>query len=360
MKMMERIKYYFQQELRLNTLLKIFVILLCVFILQASSGIYQHFFSMIYNIIYPFFIAFVIAYITHPLFSFMESKRIPKGVSILLFWVVLLASLGLILVVLIPMLYVKAIELTSSLTISIQWISNQLEEIMRDTALARSISDYLIKFLNNIENWLPNLSTLVPKIISTMINGLTSILVVFIITIYMMIDYENIHDGILKVAEMLSNRLPIYIKTMDEVVGVYFRSLLLLMAIKFVEYAFLYFVIGHKDWMIIAILTSLGLVVPFVGATIANGIGIVTSLTMPLPNIILLVVGIILLSNVDAYVLAPMIHSKRSLIQPLWTLFSVFAGSVIAGPIGIFFAVPVFLAIRSVIQTYQQRHSHTA
>ncbi|MDD6468112.1 MAG: AI-2E family transporter [Erysipelotrichaceae bacterium] len=360
MKLMDRIKYYFQQQLRLNTLLKIFVILLCVFIIQVSSGIYQHFFSLLKSIFYPFFIAFVIAYITHPLFSFMESRKIPKGLSILLFWIVLIVAMILILVVLIPMLYVKAIELMSSLTISIHWISQQLELIIEDSTFASTISNYLINFLNNIENWLPNLSTLVPRVISMVINGLTSILIVFIITIYMMIDYEKIHDGILKIAEALSDHLPVYIRTIDEVVGVYFRSLLILMIIKFIEYSFLYFLVGHKDWMIIAILTALGLIVPFVGATIASVIGIVTAFTLPFPNFLCLIVGIVILSNIDAYVLAPMVHSKRSLIQPLWTLFSVFAGSILAGGIGIFFAVPVFLAIRSVIQTYQQRHSHTA
>ena len=355
MSLIERIKTFFEDR-SLSFLLKVFIIALTILVVQNSMEVYTSIYSVAMGILTPFFIAFVIAYITHPLFTFMQSKKIPKGVAIFLFWVVFILLFCLLLIVLIPMIYDKCLELISSLNNSIVWATERFNEFEADSPITEMLVTNVLGMLSQVQGvLLPDLTKLLPTLANQVISGLTSILLIFIISVYMMIDYESIKNGIMRVSSFVYKTLPTYIQSVDEVVGVYFRSVLILMLVKFLEYSLLYYVVGHKDWLIIGVLTALGLFVPFVGATIANAVGIATAFTLPLPNIFFLLLGIVVLSNIDAYIIAPIVHSKRSLIRPLWTLFSIMAGGVIAGGVGIFFAVPVYLSVRAIYQTYVQR-----
>ena len=54
-----------------------------------------------------------------------------------------------------------------------------------------------------------------------------------------------------------------------------------------IVWSILYLLIGHRDWMIIAILYSIGLIIPYLGGTLAKTIGILTSLTLPINKVII-------------------------------------------------------------------------
>ena len=355
MGLINKVKSLLKDNSQIYVLVKLLLLFLIVLTIHVSWEVYSGLFSLVLGVLSPFIIAFIIAYITHPLFIFMQSKKIPKGVAISIFWVVFIVGFGLIMIVLVPMIYDKCLDLISSLNTTIIWLSQRVNELEVDSQITEMIVSNLIDMLKNLQVLLPEITKILPAIATQFISTLASIFMVFIITIYMMIDYENVRAAIRSLAATLSKSAPVYMEGVDDVVGVYFRSLFILMIIKFVEYSFLYYIVGHRDWLIIGILTAIGLLVPFVGATLANTVGVVTALTLPLPNIIFLLLGIAILSNIDAYLIAPFVHSKRSLIRPLWTLFAVLAGNAIAGATGIFFAVPVYLAIRVIIQTYRQR-----
>lgn len=84
-----------------------------------------------------------------------------------------------------------------------------------------------------------------------------------------------------------------------------------------------------------------------------------TGLTLPSSNLAALIIGIIVLSNVDNYVISPIVHEKRSALGPLITLFAVFAGGVIGNVVGIMVSVPLVIAIKTTSELYQQRHEHS-
>lgn len=100
------------------------------------------------------------------------------------------------------------------------------------------------------------------------------------------------------------------------------------------------------------LITALSLIVPYIGPTIANIIGIFTALSLPTGNIIFLVVAILVMSNTDEYVLAPFVHSHNTHVTPLWAIFSVFTGGVLFGSVGVIIAIPVYLAVRVIILRY--------
>ena len=94
------------------------------------------------------------------------------------------------------------------------------------------------------------------------------------------------------------------------------------------------------------------------GGTIANIVGILTALSLPPLSIFILIIGICVLANVDAYVISPMIHEKRSDLGPLLTLLAVFAGGVLYGAIGVMMSIPIAIVLKSMSQVYHEHHKN--
>lgn len=334
-----------------NMLLKVIGVLLILFLLLKTEAYWGNWISIVQAILQPFVIGFVIAYVMHPFVKFLERKGVPKNFSIIVMWITLIVCLVTLIIILMPILYEKINEFMSNMIDGVVWISNQIKHIgeFEDFSLIDSITNNIIMMLKKYDDWIPQIVSTLPNIMSIVLDSVTNILFSIIIAIYMLFDFDRIRHNVKKGILIFAPKGDRYIREMDENVSVYMKSLIIIMLIKFIEYSAFYFLIGHPDWVIIGILTSLGAVIPYLGGTIANSIGIITALTLSPGRIIALLVGILILSNVDAYVISPLVHEKRSALGPLVTLFAVFAGGVLMGPIGIMISVPVTIIIKTFI-----------
>ncbi len=358
--MIKQILKKIDQKFSIQMLTKIICVLLILFLLIHTESVWGSWASMAQSIFQPFLIGFVLAYIMHPLVEFLEKKGIPKNFSILAIWVCVLVVMIAILVLVMPMLYEKLNEFMVSMIDGVVWISNKIKTLgnMNDFSLVNSITNNIVALLESYDDWFPQIVSSLPGLMNSVIGVVTNALFSVIIAIYMLFDFERIKQGIRKICQLFFNDCEPYLSEIDQNVSVYNRSMIFIMLIKFVEYSMFYFMIGHPDWLIIGLLTSILSIIPYIGGAIANSIGIITALTLPPSNIIALIMGILILSNVDAYVISPLVHEKRSSVGPLITLLAVFAGGVIMGPIGIMASMPVAIAWKTALDVYEKRHDH--
>ena len=354
--MLKRFLKKIDQRFSIYTLCKVICVLLILFLLIKTQVVWGSWYRMLRSILQPFIIGFVLAYVMHPLVEFLEKKGIPKNFSIIAIWVCVLVFLIVMLVMLMPVLYDKINEFMTSID-GVVWISNKIKTLgnMKDFSLVNSITNNIVNILQSYDDWVPQLVSSLPGLMNTVLNVVTNVLFSIIIAIYMLFDFERIKRGLRKFVHLFFKNSDIYLHEIDQNVTVYLKSLIILMLIKFIEYSAFYFMIGHQDWLIIGLLTSFGVIIPYLGGTIANSIGIITALTLPPSNIVALIIGIMILSNVDAYVISPLVHEKRSAMGPLITLFAVFAGGVIMGAVGIMVSVPAAIAIKTAIEVYEQK-----
>lgn len=334
-----------------NALLKVIGFLLILFLLMKTQVYWGSWMSLIQSILQPFIIGFAIAYIMHPLVKFLEHKGVPKNLAIILLWILLIVGIIVLLVMLMPVLYDKINEFMTSMIDGVFWISKKIKALgtFENFSLIDSITSNIVSLLKKYDDWIPQIVSTLPNIMSIALDVVTNILFSIIIAIYMLFDFERIRHNIRRFLTTLMPKSGRYLHDMDENVTVYLKSMIILMLIKLVEYCAFYAIIGHPDWVIIGILTSLGAIIPYLGGTIANSIGIITALTLSPGKILALLIGILVLSNVDAYVISPLVHEKRSALGPLITLFAVFAGGVIMGPVGIMISVPVAIIIKTIV-----------
>lgn len=347
-------------QLSVQRLLKVIGVLLILYLLKVTSNVWGNWFSILMSIVQPFLFGFLLAFIIHPLIEWLERKGISKNISIIAFWILVIVLFVLLCVVIMPVVYDKLIGFMGNLITGVEWIGDKIVQYgeIENFDLVENITKTITDYLSAYETWMPKIMSSIPAFMNSFLNIITNTLFTIIIAIYMLFDFQRIKNIMFHFFSFFHPKASKYLYKIDEDVSVYIRSLLILMIIKFCEYSLFYYVIGHEDWLIIGFLASLGLLVPYLGGTLANSIGILTALTLSPMRIFFLIAGICVLSNVDAYLISPMIHEKRSSLGPLVTLLAVFAGGVLYGAVGIMFSVPVAIAFKAICDVYKEDPDH--
>ena len=351
MKFLESIADRINKDVNVQLLMRVILILLVVWLLRATDVVWMAFLNKGWRIIRPFFLGFIIAYVLQPLIRKLETYKISRKIIIPVVYIVLLVLIGWLVFTIIPLLYSR---LSSFILSMINGVNSAYSAYVgfsdSDVPLwiQRMISE-MVNTLRTTMSLVPQLSS-VSTVLSDAANVFTITILTLIISMYMCSGWENIREGIYRIARRGGNPMIRNIQAVDREIGSYIRSLLVLMLVKFVEYSIMYYLVGHQDWLLVALLTAMGLIVPYIGPMIGNAVGILTALSLPPRNIVILIICIVALSQVDAYIIEPMIHSRNVKISPIWALFSIYAGGILAGGWGVMLGIPAYLAVRAILR----------
>lgn len=351
MKILESIAEKLNRDIPVQALIRIILILLVVYLLKSTDMVWLGIFAKFWRIVRPFFLGFVIAYVFHPLIEKLETK-IPRKVIVPIIYLILFVLIGWLVFTLIPLLISRASSFISSMIAGINSMYanfNALTDAGAPVWVQRFVRE-TVTALQSTLTAMPQISGRVSAVLSDAIDTFTVTVLTLILSMYMCLSWEQITSEVKAIVRRWGAPALRGIHAVDLEIGGYVRSLLVLMLVKFVEYAIMYYLVGHKDWLLVALLTAIGLIVPYIGPMVGNVVGIITALTLPTHNIIALLICIAVLSQADAYFIEPMVHSRNVKISPLWALFSIYTGGHLAGGFGVMAAIPVYLAVRALIR----------
>lgn len=354
--MIKRLFQKLDEKLSNHVLVKILLLLMILFLLMETDQVWGTWAELLIQIMRPFVIGFIIAYILYPLVTYLEAHHFKKNAAVTTVLLLFLLLIVILMMILSPALYNKILEFFNSLAYAVQWITDMIWTYgeVENPKLLNGISDAFMQLIRESQALLPSITNTLPSIVNSFIQVLSLSLFSFIIAVYMLFDFERIKQLLTRFILIFFPGSRQYLSRMNQDVSIYIRSLLLLMIIKFFEYSLLYYLVGHNDWVIVGLLTSIGLIIPYFGATFANVIGILTALTLSPARFVALLIGIAVLSNIDGYVIGPMIHQKRSSLGPILSIFAVFAGGILAGITGITIAIPLVISIKSIYEVYNE------
>jgi predicted PurR-regulated permease PerM len=358
MKLVDKINDTIYRDFSLMKLIKIILVMGIVWLFQATSGIWLGILNTVWSVIAPFVIGFVIAYIFRSPIRFGEEHGISRKIMIPLLYVLIALFIFWLIYSLVPMIVNRAGDFISSIINSMQWLQDKVSNIS-STGSGGWLDSFVnegVDALTAVKKLIPNLSDSLPHILTTAMSVLANAVIAIVVSIFMCFSWEKIRAGVAKVSYRVSKRCNEIVFAINEEESLYIRSLLILIILHFIEYSLLYLLVGHQDWLIMGLITGLALIVPYIGPTIANVIGIFTALSLPTGNVIFLVIAIVIMSSTDEYVLAPFVHSHNTHVTPLWAIFSVFAGGVLFGSVGVIIAIPVYLALRVIILRFHEDH----
>lgn len=317
-----------------------------------------------YAVLFPFILAFIIAYILNPIVSLIEKKtKLSKPLSVAITYVLFIGIIALASFFIFPSLYTSAVELLNSLPKLSADLQLKVTDIMTTIEAKTHISQSgLINIdTGSIINQLSTLFTSVfSNVLQSAISLTTSVVNVifgFLISVYVLLEKENFlkftkkttltifgkKNGthVIDFVNILNKKIGTYIgiKAIDSLI----IGILALIGLS---------LMGSQYILLLAVIVAATNMIPYFGPFIGMAVAFFVNLFSA--NLTLAIISLIflfLLQQFDAWYLDPHLIGNKVGLSAFLVIFAVTIGGAIYGPIGMILATPV----ASVIKIYTNK-----
>ncbi|KLI41582.1 permease [Brachyspira hyodysenteriae] len=331
----------------------------------------------------PFIWGIFIAYMFDPLITKMQNK-IPRLAAVLLIYIPLLI-LAIIFVIFILPRTIEQIEvILKTLPQYVDKIYNSISDMLislsekLNRTIGKSFDINLEIDSKAINDFLFGNSGVITlmyrKIIDFRFQNINSITTIFsiifsyfvilpFVTFYLMLDFQNIKDRIIKIIPMRwQSSVSNIIKNSNYIINSYVVGMTILAISFFIISYILLSVTNTKYAFILALLRGILNYIPFIGPFAAFisalFIGIITEPVWWHGALKMCIIyGIIQI--LDSGIMAPKILGKSVKIHPIAVMFSTIIGGVLFGFLGVLFAVPFCGIIIITIKNFFNKYYHS-
>lgn len=307
------------------------------------------------EILTPFILAAVLAYIINPLVDFLSRKvRLNRTFSVVLVYLIILGIFITGSVLLTKRVVEESFELQRFVATLVTTTNQQIQN------LPDWIQPTVVDALNSVEKTgiivgSPSLLAFFPKAIS----GIVSF-VVFLFSMFLFLkEGGSIMDKFLRmVPNDYKIEVEILIRKLNAVFGGYLRGQLFLIlfvsAVLFVAMS----VLGVRFALVLAIFSGLAEIVPFIGPIVAGAVASFVAFNSPTGNfglssyqlVFAVIIVYFVVRQLEDYFVTPYVMGKITKLHPLIILFAVIAGGHMLGIMGLIIAVPIAAFFRILLE----------
>ncbi len=324
------------------------------------------------DILTPFALSLILAYLFDPVIDWCERHRIPRWLSVLTIVLLVLAILVVLMFVLVPQVIEELGDLVRlSVTYSKEfskWVESEgivfLEKYVQIDE--NKISDFALnKLPSRIQQIFQTFfksAISVTTAVSTAMGQLLNLVLVPFLFFYLLRDFDSIKRWI---RDLMSKRqsqwVTDYFHRVDAVLSGFFRGQLIVCLIVGTVTTLGLWIFGIRYALILGIMAGLLNIIPYVGLAITLFFGILVGLFSPSPmlSVIKIVAVIEAVQILEGSFLSPRIVGDRVGLHPVWVIFAILFFSHFWGVLGIVIAVPTAAVIRMLISDaltlYRQR-----
>ncbi|MBI1833641.1 MAG: AI-2E family transporter [Candidatus Andersenbacteria bacterium] len=316
-------------EIGSNTVFRVILILLGLWFL-----------FIIQDILMMLIGAFVIAAAIEPVARYLQRYKVPRALSVVIVYFLVLLVLGASLVLIAPALAQQTAQLAQSLPDLLVDLQSRLglQAFFDVDQVLPSIQNGLRQVSDNLANIGVNIFQQTRNVFS----GIFSFLFVLIIAFYLVIE----EDGLKKSFRIIipANHMA-YVETiLDRITYKLGRWVLAQLALGVI----IGVVVGVGLWLMgvphalpLGLIAGVLEIIPVIGPIIAGVFGIFVALSQSLLLGVGAVVFYVVVQQLENHVLIPSIMRKATGLNPLVTLIAVLVGARLAGVVGVILSVPV-------------------
>jgi predicted PurR-regulated permease PerM len=317
------------------------------------------------EILTPFLIGAILAYIGNPAVSWGERHRVPRTVgTLVVLAITILVVLGLILV-LTPLVHSEFAQLVQRLPDLAALLQNKFAPWLQEKfGIELQLDMDSIKGM--ISDNLASAQALTPKVLSSVRAGGTFILAILInmalipvVMFYLLRDWNLI---LFRVEELTPRRWLAKLRTVaaevDDVLAEFLRGQASVMTVLAIYYVIALWIAGLQFAVPIGLLTGLLVFVPYVGFGLGLVLGVLAALLQwhGLPGFVAVLAVYGIGQLLEGYVLVPWLVGDRIGLHPVAVIFALLAFGQLFGFAGVLLALPasavLLVALRHLRKAY--------
>ncbi|MBQ1813070.1 MAG: AI-2E family transporter [Bacilli bacterium] len=319
-----------------NTHILILVLIIYFSIMVLNKLNILEFILTLLSVLSPLFIGIVVSWLLRPIVEYLEIKGLNRIFSLVLIYLILIFLIYIVIINCVP-------KFINELDEFINIFPSILDNINIKFIDMQSIKEDLFCFINDITKD-------IPKRCISLIGGLSSILLGFVIAFYLLISNIDLSNYFKRDTKKLLMKI-------NDLLRGYVKGTLLSSFIIFILSTIVFYIIGIKEALLFGIICGITDVIPIIGPYIGALLPVVVSFIKSITYGLLVSVLILIIQSIEGNVLQPIIMSKSVNIHPVTTIVSLLVFGHFFGIIGMIIAVPVICILKEVYFYFKKKYN---
>lgn len=291
------------------------------------------------EIILQFFVAILIMTILNPLVSRLSQRKVPRSLSILVVYFLLIGAIITSIVLVAP----QVVEQSTNFV-------NTLPLYLRNIGIPSWISDQILRtFLSQLSS----LPGQVAKLTISLFSNVLSVIAVLIFAFYLLLARDRLDDQLVSfLGEERKRKFAKILDLLENKLGGWARGELSLMTIVGLANYIGLALLGIPYALPLAIIAGLLEIVPYIGPFLAAVPPVIIGLGIS-PVVGLAAAALaFLIQQMENYIFVPKVMEKSVGVNPIITLLSLSVGLKLAGVVGAIISIPIVITLEVLVKEY--------
>lgn len=319
------------------------------------------------GILLPFVLAFILAYALDPVVDKLSQKMSRPLVTGCIVMGVILLAISLVLI-LVPILQSQIMDFILRIPNLTHLIWDKLKAVLT-YGRQNMTEQQLYQLSDSVSGMALNVLQGIGGALNRVISGgmavfslLSLLLITPVVLFYLLRDWPTVSHNIKEMIPMKKRTsAETLMQEINTTLAGFIRGQASVCLILALYYATALSLVGLDMGVLVGITTGVLIFIPYIG----YGIGLLLSVLIGLLQGLtmsqwLWLGGVFLVGQiVEGYFLTPYLVGKRVGLHPVWIIFALLAGGMLAGPLGVLLAVPVAAVLGVLIRHFAQWYRTT-
>lgn len=341
-----------------NKILKLLYFILVLLIIYVFSLVLKEwgllkFLISILKVISPLFYGILIAWLLNPLVTRLNNRGMSRTLSTVIVYLLLVVFLYIFSLLLIPSLTDQVNEIVSSIPVILgdlkEWVENLFISISDKSLI--NLDNAKIELFTSIERFGQDLTTNLPNliigIIQSLVSGIGTIIISFIVGFYMLFNFPSLKIHIINILpKSMKKDTERLMSLMGGTLLEYVKGTLLISFILFLVSYIGFLIIGLKAPALFALFCAITNLIPYIGPYIGGAAAALVGFTQSSFTGILIIAFVVICQSLESYVLQPVVMSKKTNLHPVTILIGLLIFGSFFGIIGMILATPIIALLK--------------
>ena len=293
------------------------------------------------------FLGFVIASAMRPSIEWLNRRaRVPRSVGVIVHYLGFLAAVALFLYLIVPVAITQIDH-------AIGHVPTSTSALHQAATHSHGIRHEILSALDKRLHQLPSGTSLLHPAITvtkTLFEILVGILFMFAVGAYWIFERDSTIGLVQSIVPRKHRRVTRDTWVLiDQKLGAFMRGQFLLVVIVATLLSFAFWLDGEPYWLLIGVFAGIVELIPIVGPLAAGAVAIGAGLTVGWTVAIGAAIAVLVLRQLEDYIIAPRVMGHAVGLSPLVVLISVVAVGYLLGAIYVLIAIPIASVAATVI-----------
>lgn len=317
-----------------------------------------YFLYQINGVLVLLFVSFLFAAALDPVVDFLQKRKIPRGIGVLLIYFLIFYILGVSLSSLVPLMAKQVVDIGKSVVDFVQNLTSHPEQASPLAKQFKPIFDQIYQAID-IKTAAEQLQTALQVLGGQLLNisvGLMNLVLVLVLTFFMTVEERALNDFFLSLfPSRYGNYISTRMEAIKEKIGHWLRGQLLLSLVAGVLTYIGLLVLNVDYALTLSVIAGIMMVIPMLGRVFA------WLFTLPVvfnhsPLLALWVsIYYFVLFQIENNFLVPYIMNKAVGLSPIIIIFAMLVGSQYLGILGLVISIPIATSLAIFVKDYMEK-----